>query len=124
MKIYVVTSGYYSAYHIDLATVDYHKANAYYKALKDDSACIEEYDDENITVEPIWYVNQKNHAIRAWLQDQDEIQNIDLDSINNTVKYTDDYGYAVYVRASDEDHAIKIAADLFAQYKAEKEGII
>ena len=120
MKIYVVTAGYYSDYHIEMATVDKNKAEAYYKCLNDSSADIEEYDDENITVEPIWCVYRSQYRFNALLQDGYQIQKIDLDNINN-VLYQNGV-YEVYVRAKDKDTAEKIAIDLFAQKKKKKGG--
>ena len=128
MKIYVVTAGdgIDSGYHIEMVTVDKNKAEAYYKCLKNIHANIEEYDDGNITVEPIWYVYQdkKKTCTRLLLQDYDDIQHIDMSDINKV--RDDDNGFynTVYVRAKDEETAKKIAIDLFSQYKAEKEGII
>lgn len=122
MKIYVITAGYYSDYHIEMVTVDKNKAEAYYQCLNDSSAYIEEFDDGLITVEPIWYVYRSQYGFNALLQDLYQIQKIDLDNINN-VLYQNGM-YEVYVRAKDKDTAEKIAIDLFAQYRAEKEGIV
>ena len=45
--------------------------------------------------------------------------------VNVVYKCIDDLlDYCVDVFAKDENHAIKIAQDLWAEYKAEKEGIV
>lgn len=116
MKIYIITKGDYSDYHICNVTTDYQKAQRYKEAYSDDwgEACIEVYED-----------GRKGKDNYCW----------GYNPVSNTVKMseypwkekvmTNREGkiYRVYVYASDEKHAIKKAQDMIAKYKAEQAGL-
>lgn len=51
-----------------------------------------------------------------------ESSNINI--VKENILRDDWWKYSVLVMAKDENHAIKIAQDLWAEYKAKKEGIV
>ena len=51
-----------------------------------------------------------------------ELSNINI--VNENTFHNDWWKYRVLVMAKDRTHAIKIAQDLWAEYKAKKEGIV
>ena len=76
MKIYIVTSGIYSAYRINRVFLDKNKANEYAEWLNDDNVTVEEYDTSDddvidkqykIRVDLKWYPNKKEELnARSW----------------------------------------------------------
>lgn len=127
MKIYVVTRGFNSDYHIIAATLDEERA----KILKDkfDGDCswnktrIEVYEDSEEIVKPLWEV---------FFNDKGEVDDI----CQNTSSYS--YGAIrnfepqyynklrklhINVFADTTEAAVKIAAEKRAQYLAEKNGL-
>jgi hypothetical protein len=131
MKIYVVTQGDYSDYHIcgaftdkDVAQkcVDCINTNCKYEC---DFANIEEYDDnawsEVLKVGvPYRVIRYENGCIICYMQ-EGNIE--DCYNERNLVIQSDLGTLSTFVLAKDKDHAIKIASDLFAKYMAEKEGM-
>lgn len=116
MKIYIITKGDYSDYHICNVTTDYQKAKRYKEAYSNswEEACIEVYEDEK---------NGKENYCWAY----DPVSN--TAKINNynvkegVMKNREDKIYGVYVYAPDEKHAAKKAQDMIAKYKAEQAGL-
>lgn len=124
MKIYVLTDGYYSDYHIIGCTDKKDVADRLCMYLGCD---VEEYDTDKFNNEwAIW-----KYSLREWKDDyggdhrEEEIM-IMVEGENSlpvgTVWYLPN-GYAVLVKADDEEHARKIGQDLIAQCKARLEGI-
>ena len=122
MKVYVVTQGEYSDYGIVGVAID--KKQAEYIAMVhntyNEPCYIEEYDTEEIKVdkdfEPNWIVRF----------DTDEIKKVYPFTGKKPYKVKE-YGMnqcSVIVKAKDEDHAIKIAIDTLAQYKALKAELV
>lgn len=120
MKIYAITKGEYSDYHICALTIDKAKAERLAKIYSDSwrKASIStfddgEYNDEVLGFYLVWtgfddasfqgIFNQKTH--------REEIKDLGGGS------------YQVYVSAEDEDHAKKKAYDMLAKYKAEQAGL-
>ena len=125
MKVYVVTEGDYSDYHIvgvctskesaerirELASRDFHEAQ------------IEEYEADKFNIEPTYNYYEvsvyKNGSavvnISKFIFDPHEVRDY------RNAKCT--CAFSVDVFAQDEEHAKKIAFDLIAEYKAKKEGI-
>lgn len=124
MRIYVITEGDYSDYHICGVATEKEKAEEI-KQLNTDlwhEAIIEVYDtddyyvekgrfynvimyDSNVSVSELTYpvnIGQRNIVLESW----HEIPR-----------------YRVFVKAMDEEHAKKIGIDLINQFKAEKEGL-
>ena len=125
MKVYVVTEGDYSDYHIvgvctskesaerirQLASSDYHEAQ------------IEEYEADSFNIEPtynyyeviIFKYGDIHVDTHEYIYDPYIVR--DYRNAKCATKYS------VNVFARDEEHAKKIAFDCIAKYKAEEEGI-
>ena len=121
MKIYVVTKGTYSDYHIIMATLDKNIAEKMSKIHSDrfDKAIVEEYDDGIENNFPTFEVvsNKGKNEIRMVL-----FYDAELEELGKIVDCYNDYYYA-YVKAENEQRAEKIFYDLLTEYKARKEGI-
>ena len=147
-KVYILTRGNYSDYHIIGVETDHKRAKRIQKMLTGDG-----YGDD-VSIET-WEVGDFGEGIddlptdrflfnvfdttSNWyfqgypVHDGLRVEKTDSTSTNdqkvNTVEYWrrqfmgDDETYSVTVWAKDHAHAAKIAADLFAQYKAEQAGI-
>ena len=123
-KIYVITAGYYSDYHIISATTDYEKAVALKEKFTTrwDEARIEEYADADFKLQKIWKIHfspsgnvwDVDYCGSAW-----QFENIDLNNVTSTLEGR----LRVDVVADDEETAVKIAAEKRAQYLAEKMGL-
>lgn len=127
MKVYIITKGDYSGYHICAVTTDKKKAEILRKAHNDldgwHKARIETYDTDEFLTE---IENGLNLYDCTMERDKPMfIFEVDLDymiSSDFKVRYNRST-YCVYVWAKDEEHALKIASDKIAEYKANKEGI-
>ena len=121
MKIYVVTKGNYSDYHIVAATLVKERAEEIAKRFSDkwEECNIEEYEDSEAALKPYWNVKFKNGIsecvsvgassyVLRYLNDVEEYEDGRLD---------------VSVAADTPEEAIKIAAEKCAEYLAKKEGI-
>lgn len=121
MKIWLVSDGDYSDYHIIGAFSTEERANEVAKKL---SAGVEEYELDEVGKD-----NRYSYWVRFYNDGKCEqtahIEQSPYSTALNRVgkmegKYTRSH-YWVRVMAEDESHAIKIASDLIAQYKATKE---
>lgn len=127
-KIYVVTSGIYSEYHIDSVFLDKHKAEMYCaenNAQYGDECQIEEYESADDEIE-----GEIDIAWKYEIQEGDRIARGTIvhythRCLNEVTegKYRSELTATVYLRAEDDEKALKIARDMFAQYRAEKEGL-
>lgn len=127
--IYVITKGEYSDYRICAATTDKKRAEKLRELFTDryDDASVEEYFDGDFSS----LIERGLRAYHVWVNNLDggrfevnEVEPVgDSQAVYNRVYPVQFRGnaHAVTVRASDENHAIKIAQDLFAQYKYRKE---
>lgn len=117
MKIYIITKGDYSDYHICNVTTDYETAKRYKEAYSDDiwgDAHIEVYEDgENGKERYCWWYNPVNNAAKI----------SEYNGKEKVMKNREDKIYSVYVYAPDEKHAAKKAQDMIAKYKAEQAGL-
>lgn len=124
MKVYVVTQGEYSDYHIVGVTLDKAKAERWvelYKADKckyDSDATIEEYEADEFGNDGLylWEVSA------GWGS-----KDVQIDKNNGYDYgewYRDDHDYRLTVMARDKAHALKVAQDKIAMIKAEKEGLV
>ena len=121
MKIYVVTQGDYSDYHI--VAVCTKKASAErIKNLLTDGWCdpeIEEYESDVYDINPTY----KAYHVVIWkngdIKCEEEYNSYCAEDVN---EYKDWFVYDVF--AKDEEHAKKIALDKIAEYKAKKKGLI
>ena len=128
MKIYIVTSGIYSDYHINRVFLDKNKANEYAEWLGDDHVTVEEYDtSDNDTIEKQykvridlkWYPNKEEKLIaRSWKDCESDY------NYNYYSNYSDIWEELVVVRTVNgenfnehywEDKLTKYAYDLKAQ---------
>ena len=118
MKVYVITKGAYSDYHIVGVSLDKKRAEEIAKAVSEEpidlyQAYVEEYDTDAFAVNlrySVWY--DKSGHWSAQLNDYAEYQ---------TNHAYNDRSFVVY--AKDKSHAIKIAQDMRAEYLAKQEGI-
>lgn len=115
MKIYIITKGDYSDYHICNVTTDYEKAKRYKKAYSENwgEACIEVYEDgENGKDNYCWAYDPVSNTAEISEYNEKEI-----------MKNREGKICCVYVYAPDEKHAIKKAQDMIAKYKAKQAGL-
>lgn len=127
MKIYVVTTGEYSEYRIDSVFLDKHKAEIYCAKnnVRRDDYRIEEYesDDDEIEgeIDIAWKYEIREGDRNAW----GTIVHYSYRCLNEVTEsnYRSELTATVYLRAENDEKALKIARDMFAQYKAEKEGL-
>lgn len=120
MKIYVVTQGTYSDYHIITATLDRTVAEAIAKRF---SAEVEEYEDAELLLKPRWDVRFfKDGPVEVG-----EHPFLDYYTGSRCIVYVR-LGKLVLevenVAADDKESAIKIAAEKRAAYLAEKNGLV
>lgn len=116
MKIYIITKGDYSDYHICNVTTDYQKAKRYKEAYSDKwgEARIEVYEDGEKEKECYcWNYNPVSHTA--------EISN--YNEKERVVKDRKGKIYSVVVYADIEKHAVKKAQDMIAKHKAEQAGL-
>lgn len=127
MKVYVITRGIYSDYTIMGVTLDQTKAKKMEKVFSDSmyDAVIEEYetDDFDWIEKPMWYVcfyrDREPSVFRdvyMFCMKNPRVKEVHYPS--STQEYT------VYIQADDEKHALKVAEDELAIYKAQKAGIV
>lgn len=135
MKVYVITMGEYSDKYNYGVTFDKEKAERYVKRFnannKWQSACVEEHeldawDDDRLT----FYVVLKKDEITAETTDiEDDLYELKpykefFRTGPNIMDYVErQTGFFIYVKAKDIEHAVKIACDLVAEYKAREAGI-
>ena len=131
MKIYVVTSGEYSEYGIDSVFIDKHKAEIYCAENNKseygyNDYRIEEYEseDENIEgdLEIAWRYEINDDDRRAWGIIVPYTHKC-LNEVKRNKYRLSHLKAIVYLRKESNSKALKIARDMFAQYKAEQEGI-
>ena len=133
MKIYIITKGDYSSYHICAVSTDKKNAETLRKAFSDrwDEARIETYESDEFLTEiengfKLYDCSMKEDGDMSITIFESSIDYY-IDSANFKVKkYKKGYmapGYGVYVWAKDKDHARKIAADKIAEFKAKEEGV-
>ena len=125
MKVYVVTSGEYSEYHIVGITLDRQVAETFVNGKNEANGkygkefYLEEYDTDDFQI-----IKEGCKPYRAcfygwtWADEcKTRYQNV------NVVEEDGRGNFEVVVFAKDEDHALKIGAEKVAEYKARKEGI-
>lgn len=124
MKVYVITKGCYSDYHICGVVTDQEAAEKLVKLYSDrrDDAEIEVFD----TDVPMGYLSgrlpykvhfESNSMVRVWpAYEDDDFKEGYLEYQRHVYAPGDMW---VHVLAKDEAHALKIAADKRAQYLAE-----
>jgi len=129
MKVYIVTSGEYSDYHIDGVFDDLNKAEIYAATIDgecSDPVYIEEYDTEEIKIE------SSKEVKKQWCFDISKSKKVFDFSIThtfrnvNTIREGLDGSHHVYMTLNkdvSEEKAQKIAFDRLAEYEAKKQGV-
>jgi len=133
MKIYIITKGEYSDYHICAATTDKNTAKKLLQLYRDrwDEPKIETYDDGSardiLNGACVWdvYINSQNMAFRACKN----YHPVAIPDNINQVERIEDWqlcgeneDYTISVVAKSKEHAEKIAQDIFAEYKYNEQG--
>ena len=120
---YAVTQGVYSDYSIVTITDDKDKAERIAIAY---GGQVEEYEDSIINPVGVWYVTYYELS-RKWDIYNAEVtdpENFNTSTILYKLSYDrKQYEWCSYVKAADEETALKIAYDKYAQWKAEREGL-
>lgn len=124
--VYIVTRGDYSDYHICAVTLEKAKAKKLAKMYNsyNDNAKVEEWETDTET--DINALNGRYPYIVAFNTDGDAEafkEHYDYEDFHEGVVDSPRGGLSVRVYATDEQSAIKIAAEKRAKYLAEKEGI-
>jgi hypothetical protein len=118
MKIYVITKGCYSDYHIAAVTDDKEKAEFLKLKFSDeyDPANIEEYDTDEYSVEGI-----QNMKLFYWKVSISHSQSVVYPYLSGN-QYFNVYadGIQAVVIARTKEQAIKIVRDKYAQYLSEQ----
>ena len=142
MKIYIVTSGCYSDYGINIVTTNKEVAENYIKAHSNSDWCdidyyhLEEYDEYDGMNDDLEKLQSLEHVFKFW---GDSIEGIRIDTylefyeensrttrIESIDPWSAKHGkdYIIIVHTEDLDLAKKIAGDLFAKAEAERLGLI
>lgn len=122
MKIYAITKGEYSDYHICAVTDDEEKAKTL-KLIESDEyeeARIEEYDTEEPIIES---AKRDNKYFVVEFNCEGEATNVYECTPHNPNKFEYAGMWKVALIAQDEKSAIKIAAERRAKYLAGEQGI-
>lgn len=120
MKVYVITSGCYSDYHIDAVTDDKEKAEFLKLKFSDeyDEANIEEYDTDKYQVEGL--PNQLYWKVIVFKKSKPIIRPMLSGEVKFLV-YNDNHELCeAVVIAKTKEQALKIVRDKYAQYLSEK----
>jgi hypothetical protein len=128
-KLYAVTCGEYSDYHIVALCSDKTKAEEIVELLSRDEPCyepiVEEYEDGicfNLN-RNMYFVCLDENGLDVELLDNYEKLETLRDEELNKVEYIPYFKrYRVKVEANNEEIAKKIACDLIAEFKAKQEG--
>lgn len=122
-KVYVITAGSYSDYHICAVTLDPQKAEVLAKFYTEhgyDEAGIEEYEAD-------YEYDRIDSGCKMYIVSFDEQGNVKNLAINDQPLHEQVYNWGktvrVHVWAKDGEAAVKIATERRAMYLAEKAGI-
>ena len=131
MKVYIVTQGDYSAYHIEAVFLTYEQAVAYMERHIAQSEWvygmqIEEYEMDAEAPKSdklMWEVEYKKNL---WSIKQTNVMT-DTEPELNSVRWFDDVfpwdEFSMFTFAKDKWQALKIGQDTYAKMKAEREGL-
>lgn len=124
---YAVTDGDYSDCHIIAITDNKERAENIKKlyATNWSEPTIEEFFDGKAKDEALYSVRyDKDGNYDVSLRDFDSDNSFNINIINESIFHDDWWKYRVFVMAKSKDQAIKIAQDLWTEYKAKKEGVV
>jgi hypothetical protein len=117
--------GDYSDKHIVAVTSDEQKAQKIKKCYSDswDDARIEEWEESNVSFIDYYHIdyNTTDNTYEIEKKSPDRFYG---EEANYIYEYYHNDGFSVNVQAESEDVALKIARDLWAEYKAKKEGLV
>ncbi len=123
MIVYVITKGEYSDYMICDVTLDKEQAELLKVNYSDEweEACIEEYDTDRYKIEvsndykPMWRVEFRRNEMCGCYAFTGE-------NVKHGTVYNAGWGSVifVYINAKDEEHAKKIAKDIYMKWLAEQ----
>lgn len=123
MKVYVITEGDYSDYHIVGVTLDWKKAEAYCRVARSDLYApeVEEFDTDLFDGiegrKPYSVIRYKDGRVEAEELDGGYFYEIAEKHNVQRLGYTVDDNWIVHVLAEDEAHARKIGIDYIMQAK-------
>ena len=124
---YAVTAGDYSDYHIIAITDNKERAENIKKLCRSkySEPMIEEFFDSESKDEAFYSVRyDTDGSYDVILREFDGDNSFNINIIKENTSHDGWWKYKVFVMAKDKPHAIKIAQDLWAEYKAKKEGIV
>lgn len=122
MKVYVITCGEYSDYQICAVTLDKKQAELLKARYSDESdeAYIEEYETDNYKIEAD---DAYKHMYMVKFNNKSEISSCTPVSFqwhdHGDVNWGFDNIISIFVKEKDEEHARKIAKDMYAKCMAE-----
>lgn len=131
MKVYIITSGDYSDYHIDAVCETFEAARRKCMLLSSRYGCdsyrVEVWDTETGACSMpegnyyhVWY---ENGALHCALCDSCAYEFLATDEYHNRPDIYNFHFSIDGLRAKDEAHALKMASDTLAEYKALLEGV-
>lgn len=125
MKVYVITQGCYSDYHICAVTLDEHEAERLLKVYSEtyDKATVEEYDTDGPEAKMGLDGRVPYHVTFAKKYTSVSMSYEAPEDFKPNVKLGNHYD-EVHLFATDSEAAVKIAAEKRAQALAEREGIV
>ena len=126
MKVYVLTCGEYSCYHIVGVLLDEEQAKIAAEVMSDryNDVEVETYDtDELKFIKPGWkywtiVFSERDHAIVDTFRDD-----YCLGTLGEPRHFTINHRWYADVYAEDEDHAIKNTSDKLSKYLAEQNNL-
>ena len=126
MKVYVLTCGEYSCYHIVGVLLDEEQAKIAAEVMSDryNDVEVETYDTDDLKfIKPGWKYwtiafSERDHAIVDTFRDD-----YYLDALGEPRLCAINHRWYVDVYAEDEDHAIKSASDKLDKYLAEQNSL-
>lgn len=138
MKVYIVTSGCYSDYHIDAVCLNKEDAEVIAENISgnfNDCPEVNEWDTDDFKIIndglKLFYITvllEKDRLTLKGLQitAADSFQSLITSGTGILSDYSDAMipNLSCILRAKDEEHAKKIAYDMFAEWKAKKEGLV
>lgn len=116
MKIYAITKGTYSDYHICALTINKEKAKRLKELYTDEwnDVSIEIFEDgEDYELNLFWFCDENGRNPQLY-----EYPRKEQVAVNRSGKM-----YGVYLYAKDKEHAEKKAHDMIAEYKAKNANI-